>query len=81
MLSFAVAMMGLFFFFAKGKKKPFFKLEVEHASLISRSIICCLLGVNPNRNCLLGRVGFQGFSYSYFTYPFVLLFVIRFAGV
>jgi c-type cytochrome biogenesis protein CcmF len=80
MLSFAVAMMGLFFFFAKGKKKPFFKLEIERASLISRSTYVAFWAlIFISIVCLVG-LAFKDFPYSYVTYPFVLLFVVSLVG-
>jgi cytochrome c biogenesis factor len=81
MLSFAVAMMGLFFYFAKGKKKPLFRLEVERSSLTSRSSFLSFWAlISISIVCLIG-LAFSGFAYSYFTYPFVLLFVISLVGL
>jgi cytochrome c biogenesis factor len=80
MLSFAVAMMGLFFLFARGKKKPFFKLEIERASLISRSTYVAFWAlIFISIVCLVG-LAFKDFPYSYVTYPFVLLFVVSLVG-
>jgi cytochrome c biogenesis factor len=80
MLSFGAVMMGLFVFFAKGKTKPFLKLEVNRASLLSRSsyvgfwalILIAIV-------CLMG-LAFSDFPYSLLTYPFVLLFVVALVG-
>jgi cytochrome c biogenesis factor len=80
MLSFAVTMMGLFFFFAKGKKKPLFKLEVVGSSLISRSTYIAFWALILISIVCLSGLAFKDFSYSYFTYPFVLLFVISLVG-
>ncbi len=80
MLSFAVAMMGLFFFFARGKKKPFLKLEVERSSLISRSSYVSFWALIIISIVCLAGLAFKDFPYSYFTYPFVLLFIISLVG-
>ncbi len=80
MLSFAVAMMGLFFFFAKGKKKPFFKLEVDRASLISRSSFVAFWALILISIVCLAGLAFKDFPYSLFTYPFVLLFIVSLVG-
>jgi cytochrome c biogenesis factor len=80
MLSFAVAMMGLFFLFARGKKKSFFKLEVERASLISRSSYVSFWALILIAIVCLAGLAFKDFPYSYFTYPFVLLFIISLVG-
>ncbi len=80
MLSFAGAMVGLFFFFARGKKKPFLKLEVKHASMISRSTFVAFWALILIAIVCLAGLAFKDFSYSYFTYPFVLLFVIALLG-
>lgn len=80
MLSFAGAMIGLFFFLAKGKKKPFLKLEVKHASMISRSTFIAFWALILLSIVCLAGLAFKDFSYSYFTYPFVFLFVIALLG-
>jgi c-type cytochrome biogenesis protein CcmF len=80
MLSFAVAMMGLFFFFARGKKKPFLKLEFEGSSLISRSSYVSFWALIIISIVCLAGLAFKDFPYSYFTYPFVLLFIISLVG-
>ena len=80
MLSFAVAMMGLFFFFTRGKKKPFLKLEVERSSLISRSSYVSFWALIIISIVCLAGLAFKDFPYSYFTYPFVLLFIISLVG-
>ena len=80
MLSFAVAMMGLFFFFARGKRKPFLKLEVERSSLISRSSYVSFWALIIISIVCLAGLAFKDFPYSYFTYPFVLLFIISLVG-
>lgn len=80
MLSFAAIMVGLFFFFARGKKKSFFKLETKRTSLVSRSSYVAFLALTLiSIVCLVG-LAFSDFPYSYLTYPFVLLFVISLVG-
>ena len=80
MLSFAVAMIGLFFFFAKGKKKSFLKLEFDPSHFFPGRL-CGFLVANTHRNRLLSGLAFRDFSYSLLTYPFVLLFVVSLVGV
>jgi cytochrome c biogenesis factor len=75
MLTFAVGMIVYFFYLTKSKRKPLFKLEVDKTSLTSRSSYLgfwalILIAVV----CLVG-LAFPGFAYSYWTYPFVVLFV------
>jgi cytochrome c biogenesis factor len=80
MLSFAGAMIGLFVFLAKSKKKPFFKLEFQRSSLFSRSSFVAFWAlILISIVCLVG-LAFKDFPYSYLTYPFVLLFVISILG-
>ena len=80
MLTFAVGMVAYFFYVAKSKRKPLFQLEVDRASLSSRSShlgfwALILIAVV----CLVG-LAFPGFAYSYWTYPFVVLFVVALIG-
>ncbi len=80
MLTFAVGMVVYFFYVAKSKRKPLFQLEVNKASLSSRSYYLgfwalILIAVV----CLVG-LAFPGFAYSYWTYPFVVLFVVALIG-
>ena len=75
MLTFAVGMVSYFFYLTKSKRKPLFKLDVDKSSLSSRSYYLgfwalILIAVV----CLVG-LAFPGFAYSYWTYPFVVLFV------
>jgi FtsH-binding integral membrane protein len=72
--------MGLFFFFARGKRKPFLKLEVERSSLISRSSYVSFWALIIISIVCLAGLAFKDFPYSYFTYPFVLLFIILLVG-
>ena len=80
MLTFAVGMVVYFFYVAKSKRKPLFQLDVDRASLSSRSSYLgfwalILIAVV----CLVGLV-FPGFAYNYWTYPFVVLFVVALIG-
>lgn len=80
MLLFAVGMMGYFFYLAKSKRKSFFKLEVDRKSLTSRSSFVGFWSlIFISIVCLVG-LAVPDFAYSYWTYPFVLLFVISLVG-
>jgi cytochrome c biogenesis factor len=80
MLTFAGGMIAYFFYLTRRKRKPLFKMEVDKKSLSSRSsfvgfwalILIALV-------CLVGLV-FPNFAYSYFTYPFVVLFIVATVG-
>ena len=80
MLGFALGMVGYFFYLKKGRKISLFKLEVDKSSLSSRSfflgfwalIIIAIV-------CLVG-LAVSNFSYNYFTFPFVLIFVFGLIG-
>ena len=75
MLTFAVAMMAYFFYLAKSRKKPLFKLEVDKKSLSSRSSYIAFWAVIFIAVVCLAGLAFPNFAYSYWTYPFVFLFV------
>ena len=81
MLSFAVSMMVYFFYLKKTKRLRLFTLDVNKESLTSRSYF---LGfwtlILISTVCLVG-LAFTNFSYSSFTFPFVLLFVISLIGL
>jgi len=80
MLTFAVGMVVYFFYVAKSKRKPLFQLNIDRASLSSRSSYLgfwalILIAVV----CLVG-LAFPGFAYNYWTYPFVVLFIVALIG-
>ena len=75
MLTFAVSMIAYFFYVAKNKKKPFFKLEVDKASLLSRSTLIAFWALILIAAVCLAGLAFPNFAYSIWTYPFVVLFV------
>ncbi len=80
MLTFAVAMIGYFFYTTKSKRKPLFKLKVDKNSLSSRSLFMCFWALMfISIVCLVG-LAFPNFAYSYWTYPFVVLFVVALVG-
>jgi c-type cytochrome biogenesis protein CcmF len=80
MLVFALGMVSYFFYLRQRGKQPLFKLVVEKSSLSSRSsyitfwalvfiVLVCLIGLAvPN------------FSYNYWTFPFVFIFVVALVG-
>ncbi len=80
MLSFAVAMMGYFFYAARGTRKRFFRLEVNRGSLSSRSSFVAFWALILISIVCLGGLAFPGFAYSYWTYPFVVLFAAAMVG-
>ena len=75
MLTFAVAMLAYFFYAAKSKKKHLFKLEVDKTSLSSRSSYVAFWALILIAVVCLVGLAFPNFAYSYWTYPFVILFV------
>jgi cytochrome c biogenesis factor len=80
MLVFALGMVSYFFYLALRKRQPLFRLEVDKKSLSSRSsflgfwalVLIALV-------CLVG-LAFPDFSYNYWTFPFVLIFVVALIG-
>ena len=80
MLVFALGMVSYFFYLGLRKRQPLFKLEVDKSSLSSRSsfigfwalVLIALV-------CLVG-LAFLDFSYNYWTFPFVIIFVIALIG-
>jgi c-type cytochrome biogenesis protein CcmF len=80
MLFFALGMVSYFFYLRRRKREPLFKLEVEKSSLSSRSsfigfwalIFIALV-------CLVG-LAFPDFPYNYWTFPFVMIFVVALIG-
>jgi cytochrome c biogenesis factor len=80
MLTFAVAMIGYFFYTTKSKRKPLFKLKVDKTSLSSRSLFMGFWAlIFISIVCLVG-LAFPNFAYSYWTYPFVVLFLVALVG-
>jgi cytochrome c-type biogenesis protein CcmF len=80
MLVFALGMVSYFFYLKRARKQPLFKLDVDKTSLSSRSSFLgfwalILIAVV----CLIG-LAFPGFSYNYFTFPFVAVFVLALVG-
>ena len=75
MLTFAVAMIAYFFYISKNKKKPLFKLEVNKASLLSRSSHVAFWALILIAAVCLAGLAFPNFAYSIWTYPFVVLFI------
>ena len=80
MLSLSLAMIVYFFYLKKSRRLPLFKLEVNKSSLTSRSFslgfwTLILIGIV----CLVG-LAFTNFPYSYWTFPFVLIFAISLIG-
>ena len=80
MLSYAVAMMGYFFYLSKNKRKPLIKLEVDKKSLTARSSFVGFWALILIAAVCLAGLAFTNFAYSLWTYPFVVLFVIALAG-
>jgi cytochrome c biogenesis factor len=80
LLTFALVMIGYFFYLKSKMRIPLFKIDVNKSSLISR---CCSVGfwslIAIAVVCLVG-LAFPNFSYSYATFPFVLIFTISLLG-
>ena len=80
MLGFAIAMIGYFFYLQKNKRIPLFKLDVNKSSLVARSSFLgfwALIFIAVV--CLVG-LAFPNFGYSFWTFPFVLVFVVSLIG-
>jgi cytochrome c-type biogenesis protein CcmF len=81
MLVFAIGMIGYFFYLGKGRRRPLFKLEVDKTSLSSRaSFIGFWALILIAVVCLVG-LAFPNFSYNYWTFPFVVTFVLALIGL
>jgi cytochrome c biogenesis factor len=81
MLSFALAMIAYFFYLKKNRRLPLFKLNVNKLSLTSRSFFLGFWAlILLSAVCLIGLC-FANFAYSYWTFPFVLIFVISVIGI
>jgi cytochrome c-type biogenesis protein CcmF len=81
MLGFALAMIAYFFYLKKNRRLPLFKLSVNKSSLTSRSFFLGFWAlIFISAVCLIG-LAFTNFAYSYWTFPFVLIFVIAAIGV
>jgi cytochrome c-type biogenesis protein CcmF len=81
MLVFALAMVLYFFYLKRSKRKTLFKLEIDKSSLSSRSSFVgfwslILIAVV----CLVG-LAFSNFPYSYWTFPFVVIFAFALVGL
>jgi cytochrome c biogenesis factor len=80
MITFAVGMIGYFFYLKKSKNQPLFKMEDYQTSVHSRSaavIFWALMFISMV--CFVG-LAFQNFSYNYWTFPFVILLIVGLAG-
>jgi cytochrome c biogenesis factor len=80
MLVFALGMVSYFFYLRRRRRLPLFKLEVDRSTLSSKSsfvgfwalIFIALV-------CLVG-LAFPNFSYNYWTFPFVIVFIVALIG-
>ena len=80
MMVFAVSMIVYFFYLAKTKKHPLFRMEDYKTSVHSRSatiIFWSLMLISAV--CFVG-LAFQNFSYNYGTFPFVLSLIAGLIG-
>jgi cytochrome c biogenesis factor len=80
MLTFAVAMIVYFVYVAKSKRKPLFKLKIDKTSLSSRSSLMGFWALILIAIICLCGLAFPNFAYSFWTYPFVVLFVASMIG-
>jgi cytochrome c-type biogenesis protein CcmF len=80
MLVFALGMVSYFFYLGLKKRQTLFKLEIDKTSLSSRSSFIGFWAlVFIALVCLVG-LAFPDFSYNYWTFPFVILFVVGLIG-
>jgi len=80
MMTFALGMIGYFFYLKKSKNESLFKMEDYKISVHSRSaaiIFWALMFISIV--CFVG-LAFQDFSYNYWTFPFVILLTIGLLG-
>jgi cytochrome c-type biogenesis protein CcmF len=80
MMTFALGMILYFFYLKRLKRQPLFKLNVNKASLKSRSsfiIFWALIFIALI--CFIG-LAFQNFSYNFWTFPFVAILIIGLIG-
>ena len=81
MLGFAASMILYFFYLRNVRKLAIFRIEVEKGSLRSRSFALGFWSlIFISVVCLVG-LAFANFSYSTFTFPFVLLFIVSLLGL
>jgi cytochrome c biogenesis factor len=81
MLGFAASMIFYFFYLRSSRKLAIFKIDVEKTSLRSRSFTLGFWSlIFISVVCLVG-LAFSSFSYSTFTFPFVLLFIVSLLGL
>lgn len=81
MLGFAASMILYFFYLRNVRKLAIFRIEVEKGSLRSRSFTLGFWSlIFISVVCLVG-LAFANFSYSTFTFPFVLLFIVSLLGL
>ncbi len=80
LLVFALGMIAYFFYLKKNRKKSLFKLEVDKASLSSRSSFIAFWAlILIALVCLIG-LAVPNFSYNQWTFPFVMLLVVALIG-
>jgi cytochrome c-type biogenesis protein CcmF len=80
MLVFALGMIIYFISARKNAGKPLLKVYADKSSLSSRSLLLCFYAlIGTALVCLLG-LAFPGFQYNYWTFPFVLAFIIGLIG-
>jgi cytochrome c biogenesis factor len=81
MLGFALAMIGYFFYLKRTRRLPLFKLTVNKSSLTSRSFFLGFWAlIFIAAICLIG-LAFPNFAYNYWTFPFVLFFIMALVGL
>jgi cytochrome c-type biogenesis protein CcmF len=79
MIVFSVGMIAYFVYLEKAGKQPLFKLDVERTALSRSSFIGFWALVFIAIVCFAG-LAFTGFSYSTWTFPFVMAFIAALIG-
>ncbi|MEJ2242354.1 MAG: cytochrome c biogenesis protein CcsA [Candidatus Bathyarchaeota archaeon] len=80
MMAFAIGMIIYFFYIQRSKNQSLFRMEDYSSSVHSRSAFITFWSlILIAIVCFIG-LGFQNFSYNYYTFPFVLSLIIGLIG-
>lgn len=81
MLVFALGMVTYFLYLRKDRHAPLFKLAVDKTSLKARSFFVSFWALILIVLVCLAGLFIPNFAYSYFTFPFVLIFAVSCIGL
>jgi cytochrome c-type biogenesis protein CcmF len=80
MLIFALGMVFYFFYLRRRRRLPLFKLEVDKSSLSSKSSFIGFWALILTALVCLVGLAFPNFPYNYWTFPFVIVFIVALIG-